>query len=37
MNSMESITRTVGAYTISDDPGRLDFALCIRICAAGTW
>ena len=22
---MESITRTVGAYTISDDPGRLDF------------
>ena len=25
MNSMESITRTVGAYTISDDPGRLDF------------
>ena len=24
MNSMESITRTVGAYTISDDPGRLD-------------
>ena len=24
MNSMESITRTVGTYTISDDPGRLD-------------